>query len=184
MVLVIRLEWEWEDSGRDGREERNEPSLWGVMVVTLIITHHVDFFLYIVIFWAEENQKYVHKIKEQYRQKSLTKERMVSQKDSNNQEEKARREKGRCPIPPPHALRIFFLLHVFLMSVQQFENFFDDRRVHLQWCVKRATTVWSAKACTCYVVVCASRHFLARKRRSWRRRRRWWRWVRVSGGRR
>jgi len=36
MVLVIRLEWEWEDSGRDGREERNEPSLSRVMVVTLI----------------------------------------------------------------------------------------------------------------------------------------------------
>ena len=121
-------------------------------------------------------------------EKVKTEKRMVSQKDSNEQEEKAHREKGqatrRCPIPPPHALRIFFLLHVFLMSVQQFENFFDDRRVHLQWCVKRATTVWSAKACTCYVVVCASRHFLARKRRSWRRRRRWWRWVRVSGGRR
>ena len=51
---------------------------------------------------------------------------MVSKKDSNNQEEKARREKGqatrRFPIPPPHSLRIFFLLHVFLMSVQQFEK--------------------------------------------------------------
>ena len=78
-------------------------------------------------------------------EKVKTEKRMVSQKDSNEQEEKAHREKGqatrRCPIPPPHALRIFFLLHVFLMSVQQFENFFDDRRVHLQWCVKRATTV-------------------------------------------
>jgi len=102
-------------------------------------------------FQAEENQNKLKNCDINMRssrvlaEKVKTEKRMVSQKDSNEQEEKAHREKGqatrRCPIPPPHALRIFFLLHVFLMSVQQFENFFDDRRVHLQWCVKRATTV-------------------------------------------
>ena len=94
MVLVIRLEWEWEDSGRDGREERNEPSLWGVMVVTLIITHHVDFFLYIVIFWAEENQKYVHKIKEQYRQKSKNREKNGQSKRQQQPRRKSTQREG------------------------------------------------------------------------------------------
>ena len=60
-------------------------------------------------------------------EKVKTEKRMVSQKDSNEQEEKAHREKGqatrRCPIPPPHALRIFFLLHVFLVSEEKL-NFF------------------------------------------------------------
>ena len=90
----------------------------------------------------------------------------------------------RCPIPPPHALRFFFLAACFFGVRGKVKNFFLlQLPLHCDGRGKKSRSGEDLKHAhwTCYVVVCASSPFSARKRRSVGRGRCGRRRVGVSG---